>query len=134
MADLYYSGQSCVDNSVIAVLSAATPYNIGDVVNVVNVNFPIFDCFTITSEANSGDTVNYGINNVEDSCIDCIQNVGGVFVFSECSERTSTVQSLSVNVNLDDGGASTYFGSYIFSNITRIDRLLCATFDGWDNR
>jgi hypothetical protein len=37
MADFYYSGQSCVDNSVIAVLSATTSYNIGDVVNVVNV-------------------------------------------------------------------------------------------------
>ena len=93
MADFYYSGQSCVDNSVIAVLSATTSYNIGDVVNVVNV---IEDCFTITSEANSGDTVNYEINNVEDSCIDCIQNVGGVFVFSECSDPTSTV---NIDVN-----------------------------------
>jgi len=125
MADLYYSGQSCVDNSVIAVLSAATPYNIGDVVNVVNVNFPIFDCFTITSEANSGDTVNYEINNVEDSCIDCIQNVGGVFVFSECSDRTSTV---NIDVN-EFNTVPSIFQSY-YLELT--GSTGCYVFDGWD--
>ena len=125
MADLYYSGQSCVDNSVIAVLSAATPYNIGDVVNVVNVNFPIFDCFTITSEANSGDTVNYEINNVEDSCIDCIQNVGGVFVFSECSDPTSTV---NIDVNQFNTVPSIFQSYYL--ELT--GSTGCYVFDGWD--
>jgi hypothetical protein len=70
MADFYYSGQSCVDNSVIAVLSATTSYNIGDVVGAVSP----FGCFTITSLANSGDTVNVSITTGYTDCISCIQS------------------------------------------------------------
>lgn len=96
MASYYYSGQSCVDNSVIEVLSAMTEYNIGDVVNVEDVDFEITNCFQITSEANSGDTVTFEINNVEDSCIECIQNAEGVFVFVECGDSESPV---NIDVN-----------------------------------
>ena len=92
MADYYYSGQSCVDNSVIAVLSAMTPYNIGDVVGAIGP----FDCFTITSLANSGDTGTLSIVDSYDDCISCIKDGGGVFIFSECSDPTSL---FSIDVN-----------------------------------
>jgi hypothetical protein len=125
MANYYYSGESCVDNSVIAVLSAMTPYNIGNVVNASPVGAPLQDCFTITSEANSGDTVNYEINNVEDSCIDCIKNVGGVFVFSECSDSMSFV---NIDVN-EFNTVPSIFQSY-YLELT--GSTGCYVFDGWD--
>jgi hypothetical protein len=125
MADFFYSGQSCIDNSVIAVLSATTSYSVGDVVNVENVNFPIFDCFTITSEANSGDTVTFEINSGETSCISCIQNVGGVFVFSECSDPTS-----SVNINVNEFNTVPSFPQSYYLELT--GSTGCYVFDGWD--
>ena len=125
MTDFYYSGQSCVDNSVIAVLSAMTSYNIGNVVNASPVGAPFQDCFTITSEANSGDTVNYEINNVEDSCIDCIKNVGGVFIFSECSDPTSTV-----NIDVNQFNTVPSFLQSYYLELT--GSTGCYVFDGWD--
>ena len=77
MADFYYSGQSCVNPVDIAVLSSTTEYNIGDVVGAIGP----FGCFTITSLANSGDTVDFNIVDSYDDCISCIQDGGGVFIF-----------------------------------------------------
>jgi hypothetical protein len=125
MADYYYSGQSCVDSTTVAVLSSTTVYNIGDVVNVVNVNFPIYDCFTITAESNSGDTVTFEINSGETSCISCIQNVGGVFVFSECSDPMS-----SVNINVNEFNTVPSFPQSYYLELT--GSTGCYVFDGWD--
>jgi hypothetical protein len=125
MADFYYSGQSCVNPVDVAVLSSTTEYNIGDVVNVENVNFPVFDCFTITSEANSGDTVTFEINSGETSCISCIQNVGGVFVFSECSDPMS-----SVNINVNEFNTVPSFSQSYYLELT--GSTGCYVFDGWD--
>jgi len=94
MADYYYSGQSCVDSTTVAVLSSTTEYNIGDVVGAIGP----FGCFTITSLANSGDTVDFNIvtGSGYTDCISCIQSTDGVFIFSECSNSASTV---SIDVN-----------------------------------
>jgi hypothetical protein len=92
MADYYYSGQSCVDSTTVAVLSSTTEYNIGDVVGAID----SLGCFTITSLANSGDTVDFSIFTDYDDCISCIQDGGGVFIFSECSDSESIV---FINVN-----------------------------------
>ena len=92
MADYYYSGQSCVDSTTVAVLSSTTEYNIGDVVGAIRP----FGCFTITSLANSGDTVDFNIVTGYTDCISCIQSTDGVFIFSECSNSASTV---SIDVN-----------------------------------
>jgi hypothetical protein len=92
MADYYYSGQSCVDSTTVAVLSSTTEYNIGDVVGAIRP----FGCFTITSLANSGDTVDFSIATDYTDCISCIQSTDGVFIFSECSNSASTV---SIDVN-----------------------------------
>jgi hypothetical protein len=92
MADYYYSGQSCVDSTTVAVLSSTTEYNIGDVVGAIGP----FGCFTITSLANSGDTVDFNIVTGYTDCISCIQSTDGVFIFSECSNSASTV---SIDVN-----------------------------------
>jgi hypothetical protein len=83
----YYSGQSCVNPVDVAVLSSITVYNIGDVVGAIRP----FGCFTITSLANSGDTVDFSILTGYPDCISCIQEGGGVFIFSECSDPESTV-------------------------------------------
>jgi hypothetical protein len=94
MANYYYSGQSCVDSTTVAVLSSTTEYNIGDVVGAIGP----FGCFTITSLANSGDTVDFNIvtGSGYTDCISCIQSTDGVFIFSECSNSASTV---SIDVN-----------------------------------
>jgi hypothetical protein len=92
MADFYYSGQSCVNPADVAVLSSTTEYNIGDVVGAIGP----FGCFTITSLANSGDTVDFNIVTGYTDCISCIQSQDGVFIFSECSNPMSTV---NINVN-----------------------------------
>jgi hypothetical protein len=86
----YYSGVSCVNPVDVAVLSSITVYNIGDVVRAGQTVLES-NCFTITSLANSGDTVDFSISTDYDDCISCIQNVGGVFIFSECSEPEKTV-------------------------------------------
>jgi hypothetical protein len=89
MSDFYYSGVSCVDSTTVAVLSSTTEYNIGDVVG-----FSIegeVGCFTITSLANSGDTVDLSIVTGYTDCISCFQDVGGVFIFSVCSDPESAV-------------------------------------------
>jgi glyoxylate carboligase len=87
MANYYYSGQSCIDSISVAVLSSTTEYNIGDVVGATGP----FGCFTITSLANSGDTVDFNIVTGYTDCISCIQSTDGVFIFSECSDPMSTV-------------------------------------------
>jgi hypothetical protein len=94
MANYYYSGQSCIDSISVAVLSSTTEYNIGDVVGATGP----FGCFTITSLANSGDTVDFNIvtGSGYTDCISCIQSTDGVFIFSECSNSASTV---SIDVN-----------------------------------
>lgn len=127
MADFYYSGQSCVDNSVIAVLSATTSYNIGDVVNVEDIELKILDCFQITSEANSGDTVTFEINSGETSCIDCIQGVGGVFVFSECGDPESTV-----NINVNEFNTVPSFLQSYYLELS--ESTGCYVFLGWNLR
>jgi hypothetical protein len=83
----YYSGQSCVNPVDVAVLSSITVYNIGDVVGAIRP----FGCFTITSLANSGDTVDFSILTGYPDCISCIQEGGGVFIFSVCSDPEKIV-------------------------------------------
>jgi hypothetical protein len=126
MADFYYSGQSCVDNSVIAVLTATTQYNIGDVVNVAFPLPPTNDCFTIFALASSGDTPNASIVSGETSCISCIQNVEGSFDFNECG-GTPIPTSLDVN---DFNFVPNYGGIYYLTTQNGISG--CYEFAGWD--
>jgi hypothetical protein len=120
MADFYYSGVSCVDSTTVAVLSSTTEYNIGDVVGAIGP----FGCFTITSLANSGDTVDFNIVTDYDDCISCIQSIDGVFVFSGCSDPESIV---SINVN-EFNTIPSFLQSY-YLELT--ESTGCFVFDGW---
>jgi hypothetical protein len=120
MADYYYSGQSCVDSTTVAVLSSTTEYNIGDVVGAIRP----FGCFTITSLANSGDTVDFSIVTGYTDCISCIQSTNGVFVFSECSDPESTV---SIDVN-EFNTIPSFLQSY-YLELTKATG--CFVFNGW---
>lgn len=126
MANFFYSGQNCSDSTLVAVLTAATEYNIGDVVNVTDPLAPTNDCFTISALASSGDTPNASINSGETSCISCIQNVGGSFDFIECG-GTPPPTSLDVN---DFNFFPNYRGIYYFTTQNGISG--CYEFVGWD--
>jgi hypothetical protein len=96
MANYYYSGQSCVDSTTVAVLSSTTEYNIGDVVGAIGP----FGCFTITSLANSGDTVDFNIltGSGYTDCLSCYQSApGGEFIFTNCSPQSPTNLFFDVN-------------------------------------
>lgn len=121
MANYYYSGESCVNPVAVAVLSSTTEYNIGDVVGAI---VP-FGCFTITSLANSGDTVDFNIVTGYTDCISCIQDGGGVFIFSECSNNTSLV---NINVN-EFNTVPSFFQSY-YLELT--GSTGCYVFENWD--
>lgn len=122
MANFYYSGQSCSDSSVVAVLATPTEYNIGDVVGAIGP----FDCFTITSLANSGDTVDFNIVTGYTDCISCIQDGGGTFDFIQCG---TTPPGISFDVNdfsfvPNDGG--------VYYLTTQTGLTGCFEYMGWD--
>jgi glyoxylate carboligase len=121
MADFYYSGQSCVNPVDVAVLSSTTEYNIGDVVGAIGP----FGCFTITSLANSGDTVNFSIVTGYTDCISCIQDGGGVFIFSECSDPMSTV-----NIDVNEFNTVPSFLQSYYLELT--GSTGCYVFEDWD--
>ena len=121
MADYYYSGQSCIDSISVAVLSSTTEYNIGDVVGAIGP----FGCFTITSLANSGDTVNFSIVTGYTDCISCIQDGGGVFIFSNCSNPSSLF-----NIDVNEFNTVPLFLKSYYLELT--GSTGCFVFEDWD--
>jgi hypothetical protein len=121
MADYFYTVESCVNQNVTGVFSSTTEYSVGQVLSIVA---PI-NCYTIIDVTTTPiPTTLLAVIDEYNSCIECIQNVGGVFIFSECSDPESFV---SIGVG-DFNTVPSFLQSY-YLELTKSTG--CYVFVGW---
>ena len=122
MADYFYTVESCVDQNVTGVFSSTTEYSVGQVLSIVS---PI-NCYTIIDVTTTPiPTTLLAVIDEYNSCIECIQDNAGVFIFSECSDSMSTV-----NIDVNEFNTVPSFLQSYYLELT--GSTGCYVFEDWD--
>lgn len=123
MADYFYTVENCVDQNDTGVFSSTTLYSVGQVVSLLR---PPIGCYTIT-EVNLSGVSSSTFVSVYTTCLECIQNTGGVFEFENCANPLDTptidVSQFSIVPQLNQ----------VYSILTSSGTLNCFTSAGYNS-